>query len=67
MRGRVSMEADELSTEAGADDLFSKLVMGCTGTIKINTPFGDYEYKKNNKGKVALTKRLGKAIEIGRL
>ncbi len=51
MRGKVKVTNDELITEEGADDLLSKCIEGCEGTININTPFGSYRFKRDKKDK----------------
>lgn len=59
MRGKVKMEGDYLTTEEGANDAFSKLIEGCKGEIKINTPMGSHRFKRNKTNR--LIRRVGKA------
>ena len=46
-RGKVKIEGEYLTTEEGADDAFSKLIEGCSGEIKINTPMSKHVFKRN--------------------
>ncbi len=47
MRGKAKLEGDYLIIEEDADDVLSKLIKGCSGEIKINTPMGKHRFKRN--------------------
>lgn len=47
----VKILKDELVVDEEADDLFSVFVRGCTGDIRIETPYGKQQFRKNKTNK----------------
>ena len=49
---RIKIDKDEATIEEGEDSFMGKLIAGCTGEFRINTPRGQRKIKKvkNSKG-----------------
>jgi len=48
---KLNIKDNEVKIEEGGDSFLSKLMAGCKGKIKINTPFGKREVKVVKKFK----------------
>ena len=48
---KLNIKDNEVKIEEGEDSLVGKLMAGCKGKIKINTPFGKREVKVVKKFK----------------
>ncbi len=48
---KLNIKGKEVKVEEGGDSFIGKLMIGCKGKIKINTPFGKREVKLVKKFK----------------
>lgn len=55
---KLNIKDNEVKIEEGEDSLIGKLMAGCKGKIKINTPFGKREVKLVKKFKAEPKKKI---------
>ncbi len=48
---KLNIKGNEVKVEEGGDSFIGKLMVGCKGKIRINTPFGKREVKLVKKFK----------------
>ncbi len=54
---KLKLQGNEVKIEEGEDSFVGKLIAGCEGKIKINTPFGKREVKLVKKFKAVPKKK----------
>ena len=57
---KLKIEKNTATIEEGEDSLLGKLIAGCTGKIRINTPFGSRAIKTIKRASGAIIRRESK-------